>query len=88
MIITNIIPIRKNRKDVQKAIKKYIIDLSILYRIFHYSSKSDLNLQIVDYFNWAIFRKWEREDSRSYNLIKDAILSEFDVFETGDNFFY
>ena len=37
-------------------------------------------LQVADYCAWAIQRKWERSDIRAYNLIRDRIASEFDVF--------
>jgi len=91
-IITDMIPIKKKKKDIEKAIKIYVSNWSmknkIPYKILHYSSKSDINLQIVDYFNWAIFRKWERNDLSNYNLIKESISSEFDVFKMGKNKYY
>ncbi len=37
----------------------------------------DLCNQAVDYFGWAIYRKWDSEDKRSYQLIKKQIKSEF-----------
>jgi hypothetical protein len=40
-------------------------------------------LQVADYCSWAIHRKWERNDERSYVLISDMIASEFDLFATG-----
>ncbi len=45
-------------------------------------------LQVADYCSWAIQRKWERNDPRSYDLIKDKIQSEFDLFDSGKNFYY
>jgi len=91
-IVTDEIPVNKKRSEVQKAIKAYIAaragKVKGFYTIQHYSSKSDLNLQIVDYFNWAIFRKWERNDSRSYKLIQGALASEFDVFAIGKTYYY
>jgi hypothetical protein len=92
IIVTDEIPIKKHKKEIQKAIKSYISYWShkekIPYKIYHYSSKSDLNLQIVDYINWAIFRKWEREDNSKYELIKNTIVSEFDVFKVGKTNYY
>lgn len=46
-------------------------------------SASDPCLWVADYCTWAIQRKWERGDTRSYDLIKDRIRSEFDVWRTG-----
>ena len=37
-------------------------------RTVHQPSSSDTGLQIADYCSWAIFRKWERGDDRSYRL--------------------
>lgn len=51
-------------------------------------SASDPCLQIADYCCWAIQRKWVMGDERSYDLIKDKIASEFDIFRTGSIFYY
>ena len=45
-------------------------------------------LQVADYCSWAIFRKWERSDRRSYGLIQDKIATEYDLFEEGDTYYY
>ncbi|WP_411816797.1 DUF3800 domain-containing protein [Hyphococcus sp. DH-69] len=45
-------------------------------------------LQVVDYCAWAIQRKWERGDVRSYNLIADKIRREYDLFERGRVHYY
>ncbi len=37
-------------------------------------------LQVADYCAWAIQRKWERSDTRAYNLIRHRIASEFEAF--------
>jgi hypothetical protein len=31
---------------------------------------------------WAIYRKWSREDVRSYDLIRPFVKSEVDIFRT------
>ncbi|HET9662085.1 MAG TPA: DUF3800 domain-containing protein [Thermomicrobiales bacterium] len=41
-------------------------------------------LQVADYCSWAIHRKWERRDERSYVLIADKIATEFDLFSKGE----
>ncbi len=50
---------------------------------FHDSSHDPI-LWVADYCAWAIQRKWERQDLRSYNLIKQKIVTEFDIFKPGD----
>ena len=47
-------------------------------------------LQAADYCAWAIQRKWESggKDCKSFDLIKDRITYEFDLWEKGENHFY
>ena len=45
-------------------------------------------LQVADYCAWALQRKWERSDTGSYNLIRDKIASEFDVFRGNTAAYY
>jgi uncharacterized protein DUF3800 len=40
-------------------------------------------LQLADYCTWAIQRKWERGDERSYALIQGRIASEFNLWRSG-----
>jgi hypothetical protein len=52
------------------------------------SSASDPCLQVADYCTWAIQRKWERKDSRSYDLIKGKIKYEYDTWSRGSTHYY
>jgi hypothetical protein len=58
------------------------------YRSSFWRSSSDPCLQIADYCTWAIQRKWERGDARSYDLIKDRITYECDLFENETEHYY
>jgi hypothetical protein len=49
---------------------------------------TDPCLQVADYCCWAIKRKWENRDERSYGLIADKISSEFDLFHKGKHLYY
>lgn len=49
---------------------------------------TDPCLQVADYCSWAIQRKWEANDDRSFNLIKDKVKSEFDVWRRGAKLYY
>ncbi len=48
----------------------------------------DVGLQIADHCSWAIQRKWERGDERSYILIKDRIETEVDIFRGEKKLYY
>jgi len=91
VIITDRVPTKSIRKGLEKSIKKTLsnkLSFNVEYKILHHESKSNFGLQIVDYCNWAIYRKWDNEDERSYNLIKEGIYSEFDIFKKGQYYFY
>jgi len=49
---------------------------------------ADPCLQVADYCAWAIMRKWERGDPRSYDMIKDRVTYEYDVWEKGTDHHY
>ena len=49
-----------------------------------WSSAADPCLQLADYCCWAIQRRWERDDDRSYALIQDKIATEVELFAGGD----
>jgi hypothetical protein len=92
IVTTDAIPVNKKRKAVEKAVKTVLAEimrpLGKVYRILHHGSKSAYALQVADYCNWAIYRKWERADCRSYELIKSRVKSEFDIFEAGSTLYY
>ena len=57
-------------------------------RMAFWPAASDLCLQVADYCAWAIQRKWERGDERSYRLISDRMVQEHDLFESGRTTYY
>ena len=78
-IIDDRLPVQKKRRAIEKAIKKILtgrLPAGIKYKIFHHSSKSNYDLQIVDYCNWAIYRKCVTGDTRSYDIIKRVLKTE------------
>ncbi|PHQ57675.1 MAG: hypothetical protein COA30_02180 [Sulfurimonas sp.] len=82
VIITDNLPISKNKQKQIKAlrtgIKLYMQqkDLNLKYDIFHHSSASSVNLQIIDYIGWAVHRKYEMNDNNYYDRIKEYIIDE------------
>jgi hypothetical protein len=96
-IITDSLPAtRQRRKSIEKAIKEEMAKPNNLtkavgmlpYEMAHDASRNHPGLQIADYCNWAIYRKWTLGDCRSYDLIKSQIKSEFDIFKTGTIHYY
>lgn len=58
------------------------------WRTFFCQSMADPCLQIADYCTWAIQRKWERGDLRAYDLIRDRIDHEGDMWAKGTTRYY
>ncbi len=81
IIITDRLPVQKNKNKqvgaLKKGIKEYLKSnsLDIRYDIFHHSSASSVNLQIVDYISWAIFRKHEWNQDIYYKKIEKYLIS-------------
>ena len=91
IVFTDKIPVNRKRQAVEKAVKLTLAEMlpkTARYRLLHHDSKSNMDLQIVDYCNWAIYRKWGFGDARSYALIQSAISSEYDIFKRGTTFYY
>jgi hypothetical protein len=91
IVITDTIPVQKKRKAVEKAIKTVLaamLPAGMSYRILHHASRSHYGLQVADYCNWAVFRKWQRGETEFYDQIKPALRSEFDIFRTGVTYYY
>jgi hypothetical protein len=83
LVFTDRIPVNKKRKAVEKAIKTALSEMlpkTAAYRLCHHDSKSNCDLQLVDYCNWAVYRKWTTGDVRSYSQIESAIVYEWNVF--------
>lgn len=49
---------------------------------------ADPCLQVADYCAWAVQRKWERQDLRAYNIIRDRVSYEYDLWAHGNQHFY
>lgn len=61
IVFTDRMPVNKHREAVEKAVKVTLakeLPAGTRFRVYHHDSKSNLDLQIADYCNWAIYRKW------------------------------
>jgi len=91
VIITDTIPVNRKRRAVEKALKLTLAEMlprGVPYRIMHHSSKAHYGLQVADYLNWSIYRKWEHSDTEQYDRIAHLIRSEFEIFRTGQRMYY
>jgi hypothetical protein len=91
LVFTDSMPVEKLKNAMKKAIKEVLAEMlpeTAKYRLLHHESKACLDLQIVDYCNWAIYRKHDRGDPRSYAKIAKAVKSEFEIFRSGKTNWY
>lgn len=58
------------------------------YQVAFWRDESEPCLWVADYCAWAIQRKWEQNDDRSYVLIEHLIRSTFDVWRAGRTHHY
>lgn len=71
-------------EDVMKQCLQYRVKRTLAF----WRDESDVALQAVDYLTWAVTRYYERQDRRSYNLIKHKISTEFDLLKTSKIHYY
>lgn len=61
---------------------------SLVWRTAFWPANSDPCLLVADYCAWALQRKWEQADVRSYDLIKNKIATEYDLWRAGTTHYY
>lgn len=91
IVITDSIPHQKKRNAIEQGIKhllKEMLPLGMRYRVLHQASRAHFGLQIADYCNWAIYRKWDKGETNYYDQIKTGIRSEFEIFKSGNRIYY
>ena len=91
IVITDTVPVNKKRRAIEKGVQLALAKMlpqGRKYHILHHASRSHYGLQVADYCCWAVFRKWQRNETGCYDLIKEGIRSEFDIFRNGASYYY
>jgi hypothetical protein len=80
----------KQRSLIHSEVKDVVAQVAptVDFRVACWAAASEPCLQVADYCSWAIQRKWERADTRSYALIQGRIATEFDIFRSGSTMYY
>lgn len=89
IVFTDSLPVMRKRGAVEKGVKMTLsamLPATVRYRVLHHASKSNLDLQIADYCTWAIYRKWNSQDARSFERVRPAVRREWDVLAAGTGF--
>lgn len=80
---------RKKRGILKQSFKSLIKKHArVSFALYFHDSEFDFCAQAADYFCWAIYRKWESGDTRSYDVVKHLIKSEFAIFGKGETEYY
>ena len=90
MVVAASIGTNEMRSDFESAVNAIAsaIAPTVNMKATMWQAASNPILQVADYCAWAVRRKWERNDTRSYSLIENRIASEFDVFRDGATTYY
>jgi hypothetical protein len=82
LIVSASIGTRRQRLAFREAVRGAVAQCSPAadHRVASWTAHSEPCLQVADYCAWAIQRKWERGDERSYDLIRSKIHSELEPF--------
>ena len=89
IVFTDSLPVSRKRGAVEKGVKMTLAAMlppAVPYRVLHHASKSNMDLQIADYCTWAIYRKWNGQDTRSFRRVQAAVRTEWDVLQAGTGF--
>jgi hypothetical protein len=76
IVITDRVPVAKRRQAIEKAVKTTLaarLPLDVRYRVLHHESKSCAGLQVADYVNWAIHRKWSFGDGEPLTRVEALV---------------
>ena len=90
LVVAAAVATKKRAASFNNAVKDVMSQISPANALksVPWPAATDPCLQIADYCSWAIQRKWERGDDRSYSLIKSKVKSEYDLFERGNTYYY
>ena len=89
IVFTDSLPVQRKRAAVEKGVKTTLAAMppaSVRYRVLHHASKSNMDLQIADYCTWAVYRKWNGQDDRSFRRVQAALRREWDALQAGTGF--
>lgn len=84
-------PVDKKKQAMLKGLKEEISKKGISreYYIYFPNSSTERMLDVADYICWAIAKKWEKNDERSYDMISKFLgTGEKDIFRNGERDFY
>ena len=85
LVVASSLQIKRKKQAIHWAIRDVVSQVSptMFYSTAFWPAASDPCLQVADYASWAIHRKHESGDLRSFQLIAPLVKSEFQPFLSG-----
>jgi hypothetical protein len=87
LVFTDTLPVHERREAAVKAIKtacRRELPKATRFESYHHPSASNPWLQVADYCSWAVFKKWEQADTRTYDLLSHRLADpELDALRHG-----
>ncbi|MQC17481.1 MAG: hypothetical protein DWG80_00205 [Chloroflexi bacterium] len=90
LVVAAEISLNAKRQAYHQALKAAMQQVSpqTVFEAASWPAATDLCTQAADYCGWAVLRKWESGDTRSYARIAKKIGREYDLFQRGTTEFY
>lgn len=89
LVVAASIGTKKRRRAIRLGLQDVMSQVTYQpWEVAFWPAESDPCLQVADYCTWAVQRKWEIGDERSYKLIEDKIVTEYDIFKWGRTEYY
>jgi Protein of unknown function (DUF3800) len=92
LVFTDTLPVQRFRDAVEKAIKltcRHELPANVRFGSYHHPAASNCWIQVADYCSWAVFKKWEHGDVRTYEQLRARLAEpELDALRAGMDHFY
>lgn len=90
LVAASSLQIKRKKRAIHDAVRDVVNQVSptMFFETAFWPAASDPCLQVADYATWAIQRKYELGDTRSYDLIQGKIRSAFEAFRGGPTIYY
>lgn len=92
LIFTDDLPVKQKKNAVKKAITgacRQALPPTLRFDTYHHPCASNKWIQVADYCCWAVFRKWESGDDRTYDQLRPRLFKpELNVTERGRTVYY
>jgi hypothetical protein len=87
LVFTDTLPVKAKRDAAEKAIKttcRQELAEAVRFDSYHHPASSNCWIQVADYCSWAVFKKWEHGDTRTYDQLRGRLVeAELDALRAG-----